>query len=459
MGGFREECGIMGVYGHPEAANLVYLGLYSLQHRGQESAGITSSDGQRLYTQKQMGLVADIFNAEALSQLPGGMAIGHVRYSTTGKSHLRNAQPIVQGHVAVAHNGNLVNALQLRRDLEDKGCIFSSTSDTEVIPHLMSLSKKETLIDKIVDALSQVKGAYCLLLLTKDQLIAARDPLGFRPLVLGGMDRAHVLASETCALDLVGADFIREVEPGEILVIDEDGLSSLKPFKEMKRAFCIFELVYFSRPDSHTFGRAVYEVRKRLGRMLAREHPADADIVVPVPDSGNPASIGYAEESRIPLELGLVRSHYVGRTFIEPQQAIRHFGVKVKLNPVKEVIGGKRVVLVDDSIVRGTTMRKIVQMVRNAGAKEVHVRISSPPTISPCFFGIDTPTRSELIASSQGVEQIREFIQADSLGYLSLEGLHAAAEAGEGFCNACFSGRYPIKFPMAPAERQLELFR
>lgn len=463
MDKFKEECGIVGVYGHPEAANLAYLGLYALQHRGQESAGIVSSDGRGLHVHRQMGLVADIFNSRVLERLPGYMAIGHVRYSTTGQSELKNAQPIAinfaLGGLAIAHNGNLINAQEVRQELEGHGSIFQSTMDTEVIVHLIATSQKGLLVERIIDGLRRVRGSYSLVFITEKQLVAARDPLGFRPLALGKRGGAHLLASETCALDLLEAEYIRDVEPGEIIVIDERGVRSFKPFKETREAFCIFELVYFSRPDSYVFGRSVYAVRKMLGRNLAREHPVEADVVVPVPDSGVPAAFGFAEQAKIPMEMGLIRNHYVGRTFIEPQEAIRHFGVKVKLNPVREVISGKRVVLIDDSIVRGTTSRKIIQMVRNAGAKEVHVRITSPPTISPCYFGIDTPTRAELIASASTVEDIKKYIVADSLGYLSVEGLHAAAGGGASFCDACFTGGYPVSTPWATAEDQLELYR
>ena len=458
----KEKCGIVGVYGHPEAANLAYLGLYALQHRGQESAGIVSANGRHLRSHRQTGLVADIFNQEVLAKLHGYMAIGHVRYSTSGKSELKIAQPILVnfslGGLATAHNGNLINARQIRQELESHGSIFQSTMDTEVIVHLIATSKRGPLLDRIIDALRRVRGAYSLVFLTEHQLVAARDPLGFRPLVLGKKAGAYVLASETCALDLLEADYLREVEPGEIILLDEGGLKSFKPLKEVKRAFCIFELVYFSRPDSYVFERPVYTVRKTLGRNLAREHPVDADVVLAVPDSGVPAAVGFSEEVHIPLDLGLVRNHYIGRTFIEPKQSIRHFGVKIKLNPVREVISGKRVVLIDDSIVRGTTSRKIIQMVRNAGAKEVHMRITSPPTISPCYFGIDTPTRSELIGSANSVEEIRRFITADSLGYLSMAGLHEAAGGGDDFCDACFSGQYPVSFPLVLGEEQMEMF-
>jgi amidophosphoribosyltransferase len=465
---FHEECAVMGVYGHPEAANLVYLGLYALQHRGQESSGIVSSDGKILISHRQMGLVADVFKEDVLKRLEGPSAIGHNRYSTTGQSHLRNAQPFVveysQGPIAISHNGNLVNAHVLREELEASGSIFQSTSDTEVIIHLIATSREQSLMGRVVEALSRVRGAYSLLFLTLDRMIAARDPMGFRPLVLGKLKAAKdgggfVVASETCALDLIEADYLREVEPGEIITFGPKGMESLKPFPPVPHAKCIFEYIYFSRPDSKLYGRNVYQVRKELGRQLARENGVEADLVTPVPDSGVPAAIGYAEESGIPLEFGLIRNHYVGRTFIEPQQSIRHFGVKIKLNAQREVLEGKRVVVVDDSIVRGTTSRKIIRMLRDAGAKEVHMRISSPPTIGPCYYGIDTPTRSELIASTKSVDEIRRFIEADSLAYLSHDGMYVFVKGQtEGFCDACFSGNYPVHFDDEGHTRQLHLF-
>ncbi|HHD10844.1 MAG TPA: amidophosphoribosyltransferase, partial [Deltaproteobacteria bacterium] len=392
---FHDECGIVGVYNHPEASNIAYLGLYALQHRGQESAGIVSSDGKKLYSHKEMGLVADIFTGGILKKLPGKNAIGHVRYSTAGESHIRNAQPFVvdyaRGSIAIAHNGNLVNARLLRDELEAYGSIFQSDMDTEVIMHLIASSKEGTLTGRLVHALSKLKGAYSLVILTDSCLIAIRDPYGFRPLVLGRLKDGWVVASETCAFDLIEADYLREIEAGELLIIDEKGLTSHKPFPQVPYSPCIFEFIYFARPDSNVFGANVHSVRKNLGRELAREHPVEADVVIPVPDSGVGAAIGYAEESGIPFDMGLVRNHYIGRTFIEPQDSIRDFGVKIKLNPVRDVIDGKRVVVVDDSIVRGTTSRKIIKMIRDAGAKEVHLRISSPPTIASCFYGIDTP--------------------------------------------------------------------
>ncbi|MFQ5354703.1 MAG: amidophosphoribosyltransferase, partial [Thermodesulfobacteriota bacterium] len=392
---FNDECGVFGIYGHTEAANITYLGLYGLQHRGQESAGIASSDGTRMYSHKGMGLVADVFDNESIKSLSGTSAIGHVRYSTAGESHIKNAQPFVveyaRGGIAVAHNGNIVNSFVIRAEFEAHGSIFQSGMDTETIVHLMSSCKERYLIDRITYALSKLKGAYSLVFLTdKGTLVAARDPYGFRPLCLGKLRDSLVVTSETCALDLIEATYIRDIEPGEIIVMDKKGLQSYKPFASVRPHQCIFEFIYFARPDSHIFGKSVYEVRKNFGRILAKENPVEADIVIPVPDSGVPAAIGYAEASGIPFEKGIVRSHYVGRTFIEPQDSIRHFGVKLKLNAVKDVIKGKRVVVVDDSIVRGTTSRKIVKMIRDARAKEVHMRISSPPSISPCYYGIDT---------------------------------------------------------------------
>ena len=447
---------------------MVYLGLYALQHRGQESCGIVSSDGKGLISHRQMGLVADAFKEDVIKRLEGQSAIGHNRYSTTGQSHLKNAQPFVveysQGPIAVSHNGNLVNGALLREELERSGSIFQSTTDTEVIIHLIATSRETSLMGRIVEALGRARGAYSLLFLTLDKLIAARDPYGFRPLVLGkfpqGKNRgAYVFASETCALDLIEAEFIRDVEPGEIITVGAGGMESLKPFPPAPHAKCIFEYIYFARPDSNLFGHNVYQVRKALGRQLARESAVPADLVTPVPDSGVPAAIGYAEESKIPLEFGLIRNHYVGRTFIEPQQTIRNFGVKIKLNAQRDVLNGKRVVVVDDSIVRGTTSRKIIRMLRDAGAKEVHMRISSPATISPCYYGIDTPTRSELIASTNSVEEIRRYIEADSLAYLSNEGMYAYfGGRREGFCDACFTAKYPVHFEDEGHTKQLHLF-
>lgn len=458
-----EKCGLFGVFRHPEAANLTYLGLCALQHRGQESSGIVSSDGNTLHAEVGMGLVADVFNERRLARLPGAMAIGHNRYSTTGSSFLRNAQPMVisyaGGSLALAHNGNLVNAAEIRKELERQGAIFRSTTDTEVIVHLIARSSELRLADQVVDALLKVKGAYSLLMMTEKEMIGVRDSYGFRPLVLGRLgDDTFILSSETCALDLIEAEYVRDIQPGEMVVINENGVEFFRPFPSTRHAFCIFEFIYFARPDSVIFEKNVYPIRKALGRQLARETYVEADVVIPVPDSGVPAALGFAEESGMPFEMGLIRNHYVGRTFIEPQQAIRNFGAKVKLNPVKHFLRGKRVVVVDDSIVRGTTGQKIVAMLKNAGAKEVHVRISSPPSISPCFYGIDTPSKRELIAANQSVEEIREFLGADSLAYLSLNGLlQTVSPDAQRFCTACFTGDYPAGSP-SDELLQLELF-
>ncbi|HJZ77867.1 MAG TPA: amidophosphoribosyltransferase [Vicinamibacterales bacterium] len=458
---FKDECGVFGIFGHPEAANMTYLGLYALQHRGQESAGIAASDGEQVRLAREMGYVADVFDGSTLAQLRGPLAVGHVRYSTAGESKLANAQPILidcaHGQIAIGHNGNLVNARELREELVRQGSIFQSSSDTEVIAHLYARSRAGSVEEAIVESVSQVQGAFSLVILTRDRLIAVRDPHGFRPLALGRLDDAYVIASETCAMDLIGATYVRDVEPGEVLVVNADGLRSLKPFPPAPLAHCIFEHVYFARPDSYVFGRSVNEVRTELGRVLAREQPVAADVVVPVPDSGVCAAMGYAEASGVPLRMGLIRNHYVGRTFIQPQQSIRHFGVKVKLNPVRSILEGRRVALVDDSIVRGTTSRKIVRMVRAAGAKEVHVRISCPPTISPCFYGVDTPRRTELIAATHTLDGIRDFIEADSVQYLSLAGLlSTVAGARASYCTSCYTGNYPVPFPRDEA-RYLQL--
>ena len=461
---FREECGVVGVYGHPEAANLVYLGLYALQHRGQEGAGIVSANRDILISHRGLGLVADVFNEDIIRRLEGEAAIGHNRYSTSGKTLLKNTQPFVveygRGGLAVAHNGNLVNAMELRERLEERGSIFQSTVDTEVIVHLIATAAGSRVVERVVAALAQVRGAYSLLFLTPSEMIAARDPNGFRPLVLGRIKDAVVVASESCALDLIGAEFDREVAPGEVLVASAQGIESYQAFSPAARTSCIFEYIYFARPDSLVYGRNVYQVRKELGRQLAREQPATADVVIPVPDSGVPAALGFAEQARVPFDMGLIRNHYVGRTFIEPQDAIRHFGVKVKLNAQGAVLRGKRVVVVDDSIVRGTTSRKLVTMLRHAGAKEVHMRISSPPTIGSCFYGVDTPTSAELIAHDHSTAAIRDFIGADSLGYLSERGMYAFLKPGEGngFCAACFTGRYPVPVTDEGRTRQLVLF-
>ena len=459
----HEECGVFGVFGHPEASNLTYLGLYALQHRGQESAGICSADGRQMYVEKSMGLVADIFSEKRLKKLPGYIAIGHNRYSTAGSSILKNVQPIIAnfslGTLALAHNGNLVNADELKKTLEEEGAIFQSTSDSEVIVHLIAHAKGNNFYDRIIEALKKVSGAYSLLILTEKELIAVRDPYGVRPLCIGQVDGAYVVASETCALDLISAKYIRDVEPGEMVIINEHGLKAQQALPSTKKAFCIFEFIYFSRPDSYIFGgQNVNEIRKEFGRQLARESLIDADLVIPVPDSGVPAALGFAEESGIPFDFGLIRNHYIGRTFIEPKQNIRHFGVKIKLNPVKKLIEGKRIIVIDDSIVRGTTSKKIVKMLRETGgAKEVHLRISSPPTIMPCYYGIDTPTRQELIASNHDVEETRKYVTADSLSYLSLEGLTRIVPDSQNYCTACFDNVYPISFPGEHLE-QLELF-
>jgi amidophosphoribosyltransferase len=451
---FHDECGVFGVFGHSEAANLTYLGLYALQHRGQESAGIVSSDGTDLHLHRAMGEVEEIFQPSVLAKLPGSLAIGHTRYSTAGEKALLNAQPITidcnKGKIALGHNGNLTNAAEWRRKLEHRGSIFQTNSDTEVIVHLIARSQARNLSGALGDALNQVEGAYSLLVLTQDELYAVRDPRGFRPLVLGRLpatanaNETWLVASETCAFDLLNAQYVREIEPGEMVRISRSGIESIHFAPQKPRQQCIFEHVYFARPDSIIFGRSVNESREALGRLLAREHPVDADIVVPVPDSGVPAAVGYALESKIPFRMGLIRNHYIGRTFIEPSQAIRNFGVKLKLNPIRGLIEGQRVILVDDSIVRGTTSRKIVRMVREAGAREVHVRISCPPTISPCYYGVDTPTREELIASSNSPEEICKFLGADSLGYVSLPALRRAVNDTETkFCTSCYTGVYP----------------
>ena len=451
MADLLEKCGVAAVHGHAEAAKLVYLALYALQHRGQEAAGIVASDGREVRRAAGRGYVADVFTQNRLAELAGTLAIGHNRYATAGSSGIENVQPLLmqtkRGPLALAHNGNLVNAVSLRRTLELEGAVFHSSSDTEVILQLAARSEKKDLPAALVEALSLVRGAYCLVVAERERVIAARDPHGFRPLSLGRLpDGAPVVASESCAFDLIGAQFERDVAPGEMIVFGpgSDERSSF-PLPRAVPAPCIFEYVYFARPDSQVFGRPVSEVRRGLGERLAAEHPAEADLVVPVPDSGVPAAIGFARAAGLPFDFGLTRNHYVGRTFIEPAQAIRHFGVKVKLNPVRELIAGRRIVLVDDSLVRGTTMAKIVQLVRQAGAREVHVRISCPPTLSPCFYGIDTPTEEELIAAQMSVPEIRMTVGADSLGYLSLEGMHRAVRSAVGdFCAACFTGDYPL---------------
>ncbi|MEW5805788.1 MAG: amidophosphoribosyltransferase [Acidobacteriota bacterium] len=459
---FKEECGVFGIFGHREAANITYLGLYGLQHRGQESAGIVSSDALKLHREVGMGYVAEVFQKANLKRLRGEAAIGHVRYSTAGESKITNAQPIKiscnKGEIALSHNGNLVNGGVIKSELERDGSIFQSTSDTEVILHLIARSKEKDLVDAIVDALNQLTGAFSLAFLTKDKMIAVRDPRGFRPLSIGKLDGSYVVASESCAFDLIGAQFQRDIEPGEIVVFNSNGMKSYRLPHRLEATQCIFEYIYFARPDSFLFGRTVNIVRKRLGVEMARETEVDADLIVPVPDSGVCAASGFSEHSGIPMEFALIRNHYVGRTFIEPKQAIRHFGVKVKLNPVRELLKGKRVILIDDSIVRGTTSRKIVSMVREAGAKEVHLRISCAPTKSPCYYGIDTPLRSELIASSHTIPEICRYVRADSLGYLSLDGMFRAVENGKNeFCTACYTCKYPVDFPQEDVS-QLLLF-
>jgi amidophosphoribosyltransferase len=461
-------CGVIGIFGHPEASNLAYLGLHALQHRGQESAGIVSSDGQHLHWVREMGHVSEIFTEERLRHLPGSSAIGHVRYSTTGDSVLKNAQPLAvnyaHGSIAVAHNGNLVDAAEVRARLEGQGSIFQSTNDSEIILHLLALSREGDLPSRIADALRSVHGAYSLAFLSESSMIAVRDPLGIRPLSLGRHKKnGWVVASETCAFELIEAEYIRDIEPGEMLVVDREGARSFHPFAAAEPRRCVFEWIYFARPDSTIAGQSVYSARENMGRRLAVEHPVPADIVIPVPDSGTAAAIGYARESGIPFGQGLMRSHYVGRTFIEPSESIRHFGVKLKLSPVRDVLAGKRVIVVDDSIVRGTTSGKIIGMIRSAGAREIHLRISSPPTVGPCHYGIDTPDRDKLIASSHTIDEVRRFVGADTLGYLSIEGLHESVskvltrQEHRGLCDGCFSNKYPIPLPAPARVRQLRL--
>ena len=460
---FHDQCGVFGIWGSDEAANHTYLGLHALQHRGQEAAGIVSSDGAQLYVHRALGLVQDVFSANNLEKLPGDRAIGHVRYSTAGGSYIKNAQPIAidyaHGSIALAHNGNLTNADEIRRRLELAGSIFQTTSDTEVVVHLIARSEERATVDRVADALRQTRGAYSLMVLTPNEMIAVRDPWGFRPLALGKLKGAYVFASEPVAFELIAAEYVRDVEPGEMVIVDRSGLRSLRPFDREKTKMCVFEYVYFARPDATLGGINVYEARKRMGRALAREERIEADVVIPVPDSGVPAALGYAEEAKLPFELGLVRSHYVGRTFIEPQSSIRHFGVRLKLSPNRALIQDKRVVVIDDSIVRGTTSRKIVKMLRDCGAREVHLRISSPPTRWPCFYGIDTPSRSELIASSHSIDEIAKYVTADTVGYLPIQALHASVggATGQGYCDACFTGDYPVAFEKPTQRRQLSL--
>ncbi len=454
MKAWHDECGVFGIWNHPESARLAYLGLYAIQHRGQESAGLVSLEGQTHHIKKGLGLVADIFDEASLQALPGNAAIGHVRYATTGLNSIANAQPLTaalfNGPLAIAHNGNIVNAEPLKQELRLLGSIFQGTNDTEVILHLIAKNDSKDLVTCLKSAVERIEGAFSLAVLSHKSLIAVRDPNGFRPLVLGTLDGgangkpAYVLASETCAFDLIGAKFVREIEPGEIFWVDETGEHSVFMTRKAARTACVFEHVYFSRPDSVVFGESVYEVRKRAGQILSRELPTEADIVVPVPDSGVPAALGYAQASGLPFELGIIRNHYIGRTFIQPSQSIRDFGVKIKLNPQSAVLKGKRVIVIDDSLVRGTTSRKIVNLIRSAGAKEVHLRIAAPPTVGPCYYGVDTPEKSQLIAANQSLEKIREFVGADSLGYLSMKGLKEAVRGQNGgFCAACFGGPYP----------------
>jgi len=460
-------CGIFGVFNHKEASNLTYLGLHALQHRGQESAGIASTDGASMYSRREMGLVSDIFDEQVLRDVKGHGAIGHVRYSTAGSSDIKNAQPFVVGYskgpLALAHNGNLTNAKIIRDELENYGSIFQSTIDTEVIAHLIALSHENATLDRVISALRRVEGSYSLLVLTDKEMIVARDPHGFRPLVMGKLKDAFAFSSETCAFDLIEAEYVREVEPGEVIHVSEDGIRSYSPLKKAEQHRCIFEYIYFARPDSEVFGRTVYGVRKAFGRELARQSGIDADLVIPIPDSGISAAIGYSQESGVPFEMGLIRNHYVGRTFIEPKDSIRHFGVKLKLNADHETVKGKRVVVVDDSIVRATTGRKIITMLRQQGAKEIHFRVTSPPTKFPCFYGIDTKSRSELIAASHDLEEINEYMTSDTLEYLSIEGMKRAIGNGSehfrySFCDACFSGHYPLRFPWGMELEQMELF-
>lgn len=457
----KEECGIFGICGHPEASKLTYFGLYALQHRGEESAGIVISDGVQVREEKGMGLVADVFNEKNLAALKGDLAIGHVRYSTTGSSMVKNAQPFLVSHggmaIAIAHNGNLTNAHALRQGLEKKGAIFQSTMDSEIFIHLIAHNLNLGFEQALIQTVSEIQGAYSMLLLTQDQLIGARDPHGFRPLCLGKLNGAYVLASETCALDLIEAQYVRDIEPGEIIFITKNGLRSIKQKNTIQSSFCIFEFIYFARPDSTIYGENVYQIRKRLGQRLAKEYQPIGDLTMPFPDSGNYAALGFAEASKIPFEMGVIRNHYVGRTFIQPSQTMRDFGVKVKLNPIRSVLKGKRVIIIEDSIIRGTTSRTRVQAVRSAGASEVHMLVSCPPHQFPCFYGIDFSTKGELIACNHSVEEIRKFVGLDSLGYLSIEGLvEATGLPKSNFCLACFDGQYPVQPDLAFTKLCLE---
>ncbi len=457
-----EECGIFAIYGHPNAAEMTYLGLYALQHRGQESTGIVTSDGVDAYYHRGMGLVSEVFGDQAIFRyLKGHSAIGHNRYSTTGSNRMINVQPLLaadkDGPLAIGHNGNLTNTRELYEQLVNRGAIFQTTLDSEIIIHLTAMSNKKTFQERLIESLSQVKGAYCLVILTKDRVIAVRDPHGFRPLCLGKTDSSWAVASESCALDIIGSEYVRDVEPGEIITIDKNGVNSIKPFKKQKKLFCIFEYIYFSRPDSIIFGECVDKTRRKIGKTLAEEHPVDADVVISVPDSSNTAALGYARTSGIPFEIGIIRNHYIGRTFINPSQVTRNASVRIKFNPVRGVLEGKKVVVVEDSVVRGTTFRKITRLLRGAGAKEIHLRISSPPIISPCFYGMDFPTSEELLASNMSVEEIRQHMDVNTIGYLSLEGLLKSVPDGDNsYCTACFSGKYPTHLPETVTKSCLE---
>ena len=461
-GTFGESCGVFGIFGHKEAVKLAYLGLYALQHRGQESAGIATSNGKDLKVYKGMGLVSEVFKDGVFKNLMGHMAIGHVRYSTAGSSQFKNAQPFwveySRGKIAVVHNGNLVNVVELRKDLEQEGAIFQSTMDSEIIIHLIAHSKEKKFKDALIQALSKVKGSYSLIFLNKDQIIGVRDPYGFKPLCLGFLKGAYILASETCALDIIQAKYIREIEPGEIIIIDREGIKSIKPFPQKKHSFCIFEFIYFARPDSNIFGKNVYLTRKRLGNRLSKESPVKADMVMPVPDSGNYAALGFAQANEIPFEMGIIRNHYIGRTFIQPSELVRALGVKIKLNPVKEVLKDKRIALIEDSIVRGTTSQTRIKTLWEAGAKEIHMRVSCPPLKFPCFYGIDFPTKDELIASTCTIKQISKRLRLNSLNYLSLQGMLSSMPLPpEEFCTACFNGKYPIPVGRKLSKYSLEI--
>ncbi|MFW0883639.1 amidophosphoribosyltransferase [Candidatus Acidulodesulfobacterium sp. H_13] len=463
MGEIKDECGVFGVYNNEEAPNITYLGLYALQHRGQESCGIASSDTNNIYFHKSLGIVNDVFKENTISQLKGRNAIGHVRYSTEGETLVKNAQPLVAdyyyGSISVVHNGNITNSRMLKEELEENGSIFSSTSDTEVVIHLIASSTENLLIGRVIDSLRKLSGAYSFLFLSEKEMIAARDPFGFRPLVMGKLNNSIVFASETCALDLINAEYIRDVKPGEVILVSDDGIKSFYPFRIEKNSSCLFELIYFSRPDSLFNGKSIYKLRIQMGKELAKESAVNADIVIPVPDSGVPAALGFSKESGIDFEIGFTRNHYIGRTFIEPKRSIRHFGVKIKLNPVLDVIKGKRVIVVDDSVVRGTTSKKIVDMLKIAGAKETHLRLSSPMVIAPCFYGIDTPVKDELIASKYSEEEINAVLGANTTKFLSLEGLRRAVGGKANFCEACFSNIYPQEiYNEVQYDNQLKLF-